>query len=85
MKITLNAMRCYLCGNEIEDNNHIQRGCKVRDHCHMTGKYRGCAHALCNLHFNDKGFKIPVFFHNLKGYDLHFIICNAHGFGSKKD
>ena len=51
-----NATQCYLCGNEMEDNNHIQRGCKVRGHCHMTGKYRGCAHALCNLHF-DKVFK----------------------------
>ena len=44
-----NATHCYLCEGEIEDNNHIQKGCKVRDHCHMTSKYRGCAHNLCNL------------------------------------
>ena len=51
-----NATQCYLCEKGIEDNTHIQRGCKVRGHCHMTGKYRGCAHNLCNLHFNTKSF-----------------------------
>ena len=79
-----NATHCYLCEDKIDDSDHLQRGLKVRDHCHMTGKYRGCAHGLCNLHFNYTNFKIPVFFHNLKGYDSHFIICNAHEFESKK-
>ena len=23
--------------------------CKVRDHCHYTGKYEGAAHNICNL------------------------------------
>ena len=23
--------------------------CKVRDHCHYTGKYTGVAHSICNL------------------------------------
>ena len=46
---------------------------KVRDHCHVTGKYRGSAHLVCNLNFNLTN-KIPVVFHNLKGYDSHFIM-----------
>ena len=46
---------------------------KVRDHCHVTGKYRGAAHSICNLNFKLTD-KIPVVFHNLKGYDSHFIM-----------
>ena len=40
------------------------------------GKYRGSAHQVCNLNLKisaDK-LKILVVFHNLKGYDSHFII-----------
>ena len=49
------------------------RDVKVRDHCHVTGKYRGSAHQDCNLNFKLTN-KIPVVFHNLKGYDSHFIM-----------
>jgi hypothetical protein len=57
---------CYLCEGQAID--------KVRDHDHMTGLYRGCACNICNINFNYKNFKIPVFFHNLKGFDGHLII-----------
>ena len=42
----------------------------------MTGKYRGSAHKTCNLklQISAEKIKIPVVFHNLKGYDSHFII-----------
>ena len=66
-----NASHCGMCDKSLEDPND-----RVRDHCHMTGKYRCCAHSNCNLHLND--FKLYLFFHNLKGYDSHFIICNVH-------
>ena len=72
-----NATHCGICDHELGND-------RVSDHCHMTGKYRCCAHSNCNLHFNNKGFKAPVFFHNLKGHDSHFIICNAHEFEGKK-
>lgn len=48
----------------------------VRDHCHITGDFRDSAHQDCNLELriNAKELKIPVIFHNLRGYDRHFIM-----------
>ena len=46
---------------------------KVRDHCHLTGEFRGAAHNECNLRYRVPRF-IPVFFHNLSRYDAHLFI-----------
>ena len=48
----------------------------VRDHCHITGKYRGAAHNACNLklRINPKTTAIPVVFHKLRGYDSHLLM-----------
>ena len=45
---------------------------KVRDHCHLTGKYRGSAHNTCNMKVmqNQSNF-IPLLFHNFSNYDCH--------------
>lgn len=77
-----NATQCYICGSEIKPSD--KNGGKVRDHCHVTGKYRGCAHNVCNLNYNCKNVKIPIFFHNLKKYDAHLIISNAQSVNCKK-
>lgn len=34
-----------------------------RDHSHLTGQYRGAAHASCNQHYRESR-RIPVVFHN---------------------
>ena len=49
---------------------------RVRDHCHITGKFRGSAHQECNLKLRIKpeSLKILVIFYNLQGYDSHFIM-----------
>jgi hypothetical protein len=60
---------CHICDKYIESNE-----LKVRDHDHITGMYRGCAHQSCNVNFNYRNFQIPVYFHNLKGFDGHLII-----------
>ena len=59
-------------------------GDKARDHCHMTGKYRGVAHTECNLHYNSRKWEAPVFCHNIKGYDSHFMVSQAPKYLAKK-
>ena len=67
------ATKCFICGKDFKEGDK-----KVRDHCHFTGKYRGCAHDDCNLQFSMRYYKIPVFLHNLKNYDSHLIIERAN-------
>ena len=45
---------------------------KVRDDCHISGKYRGATHWSCNINLKITK-KVPVIFHNLKGYDSYLI------------
>ena len=78
---------CHICGEK-----YIDKDVRIRDHCHITGKFRGSAHQECNLKLRIKpeNIKIPVIFHNLRGYDSHFImqqigeIANKHGYTNKK-
>ena len=56
---------------------------KVRDHCHITGKYRGAAHYSCNINL-EVTKKVPVIFHNLKGYDSHLIFKELSKFNVLK-
>ena len=68
---------CWICKKLIDGNNE-----KVRDHCHVTDKFRGAAHWSCtiNLQFTEK---VPVIFHNLRGYDSHLIFCELNKFDVK--
>ena len=55
---------------------------KVRDHCHITGKLRGAAHWSCNINL-ELTKKVPVIFHNLRGYDSHLIFNELDKFDVK--
>ena len=81
------ANECHICNIK-----YTNEDIKVRDHCHITGKYRGSAHQECNLKLrvNPEEIKIPLIFHNLRGYDSHFImqeigeIVKKHTYKNKK-
>lgn len=74
--------RCYICGHKYVDNE-----IRVRDHCHITGKYRGSAHQECNLKLklDASKLKVPVIFHNLRGYDFHFIMQKIGSIGKSNN
>lgn len=62
-------------GSIIKKEGINKSKCKVWDHCHVTGKYRGAAHGSCNIALRkSKRPFIPVVMHNLKGYDAHLIM-----------
>ena len=67
---------CWICGKLFEISDE-----KVRDHCHISGKYRGAAHWSCNIKLKISK-KIPVIFHNLKGYDSHLIFKELSRFNN---
>ncbi|CAL1268473.1 unnamed protein product [Larinioides sclopetarius] len=54
---------------------------RVRDHDHITGKYRQALHNKCNLQLKQRKM-IPCIFHNLKNYDGHLIM---QGLGKLQD
>ena len=81
------ATKCHIC-----DRQYRYKDIRVRDHCHITGEFRGSAHPDCNLKLQIKpdNIKIPVIFHNLRGYDSHFImqqigeIAKKHAYKNKR-
>jgi len=72
------ASNCWICLQKLNND-------KVADHDHFkpNNNYRGAAHNECNLKLNNKGYKIPVIFHNLKGYDSHLLLQEAGKFKKK--
>ena len=61
------ATICHICDKGDFKND------KVKDHCHLTGNYRGPAHSKCNLNLKHPQ-NIPVFCHNSSNYDTHLFI-----------
>lgn len=70
---------CEEC-NEKFDNNKVKR---VMHHCHITGKYIGALCTKCNLDFKLKRF-LPVYLHNLKGYDSHLFVTGLNKYGMEE-
>ena len=72
-----NSTKCWIC-----DNGYVANDVKVRDHCHITGKYRCSAHRGRNINLKQNN-KIAVVFQNLKNYDSHLITQELGKFNLK--
>ena len=68
---------CWICNKLIDLSDE-----KVRDHSHISGKYRGAAHWNRNINLKITK-KVPVIFPNLKGYDCHLIFKKLNRFSVK--
>ena len=74
-----NSTKYWICDNDYADGD-----VKVRDHCHITGKYRDSVHRDCNINLK-LNQKIPTVFRNLKNYDSHLIIQDLGKFNVKEN
>lgn len=54
---------------------------KVKDHCHLSGRFRQTLCSKCNLELKTPRY-IAVFLHSLSSYDAHFIV-NELGYDEK--
>ena len=62
-----NETICHICQKSMDPES------KVRDHDHLTGKFLGTAHNVCNL-LRKESQKIAVFSHNFSGFDSHLLM-----------
>ena len=65
--------KCFFCARPLLVANYKD---SVKDHDHITGKYRGAAHNECNfkLRLDPKKVQIPIILHNMKNYDSHLLM-----------
>ena len=71
--------KCWICDKLLDLADE-----KVRGYCDISGKFRGAAHFSCNCNLKISK-KVPVMFHNLRGYDSHLIINEISNFDEKVD
>ena len=69
---------CFECNKGYTKDNK-----KVAHHNHITGNFISSLCNECNLKFVYKKF-IPVYLHNLKGYDSHLFIKALYKYGQKE-
>ena len=67
-----NSQNWWICNQEIIKD-------KVRDHCHITGKFRGSAHKKCNSKLRIPRI-LPIIFYNLEGYNGHINFKELNSF-----
>ena len=66
---------CSKCKCEFTEENK-----KVKHHDHITGLFISTLCSECNLKYQYKRF-LPVYIHNLKGYDCHLFVSGLSKYG----
>ena len=80
-----NQTTCWLCEKEFSPKD-LKDNPIVRDHCHLTGRFRGLAHNICNLNTRKAHTSfVLILFHNFSGYDCHLIFGKLINMGTKKN
>jgi hypothetical protein len=62
------ATHCHICEQAFLTNQ-----IRVRDHCHLSSKFLGSAHQICNASRRERK-SIICFAHNGNGFDNHFLL-----------
>ena len=76
---------CWLCEKEFKPKD-VKENPIVRDHCHLTGRFRRLAHNNCNLNTRKAHTSfVPILFHNFSGYDCHLIFEKLINMATKKN
>lgn len=81
--------KCHICERLLTECgpwDKEQPSRPVRDHCHLFPgdhplHFRGAAHETCNIQLRTEvreRMTVPIFFHNLRGYDSHALIRESH-------
>ena len=64
---------CWLCETDFNLKD-VKENLIVKDHCHLTGKFRGLAHDNRNLNSRKAHTSfVQILFHKFSGYDCHLI------------
>ena len=76
---------CWLCEKEFKPKD-LNENPVVRDHCHLTGRFRGLAHNNCNLNTRKAHTSfVPILFHKFSGYDCHLLFEKLINMATKKN
>lgn len=73
------CIKCSKCDCSFSNDN-----IKVKHHDHINGKFISTLCSKCNLELKYERF-LPVYIHNLKGYDAHLFINGLYKYGFQCD
>ena len=74
---------CQICHVKFSTDENQRSEWKVKHHDHFTGDYICALCSACNLKIHSNMKKVVVVFHNLKGYDGHFLMKTMKHFNDK--